>query len=123
MNIFTNDKSAILLQDLVYNSFFDNEQIIEDNNPTEDDIFIYIVGMNIDFDFYTNNLNSLEKLISDLNRKFSTNFKDKKDKGFEAKDFLKVGRTGGEFPYCSNHLTKLWDKEFKKDNNQILILT
>ena len=45
MNIFTNDKSAILLQDLVYNSFFDNEQIIEDNNPTEDDIFIYIVGI------------------------------------------------------------------------------
>ena len=82
-----------------------------------------IKAMNIDFDFYTNNLNSLEKLISDLNRKFSTNFKDKKDKGFEAKDFLKVGRTGGEFPYCSNHLTKLWDKEFKKDNNQILILT
>ena len=54
MNIFTNDKSAILLQDLVYNSFFDNEQIIEDNNPTEDDIFIYIVGMNIDFDFLNN---------------------------------------------------------------------
>ena len=79
--------------------------------------------MNIDFDFYTNNLNSLEKLISDLNSKFSSNFKDKKVKGFEAKDFLKIGRLGAEFKYCSNHLTKLWDKEFKNDNNQILILT
>lgn len=82
-----------------------------------------IKEMNIDFDFYTNNLNSLEKLISDLNSKFSSNFKDKKVKGFEAKDFLKIGRLGAEFKYCSNHLAKLWDKEFKNDNNQILILT
>jgi predicted helicase len=80
----------------------------------------YIKSMNIDFDYYLTNLNSLTKLINDLNHNFRDNFI---EGGFDAKDFLKRGRCAGEFNYCCDHLTNLWGKEFLKQQNKLLILT
>lgn len=79
----------------------------------------YIKSLNIDFDFYLNNLSSLETLINKLNKEFKSSFV---DKGFEAKDFLKIGRLGAEFKYFSNHLSVLWHEEFIFKNNKILKL-
>lgn len=75
--------------------------------------------MNINLEYFRQNLKSLEKLISQLNSKF----KDQLGKNsFELKDFLKMGRVGGEFLYFADHITTLWNKEFKFDNNTIILL-
>ena len=80
-----------------------------------------IKSMKIDFDFYLNNLNNLEKLIKNLNNQFSSQFN---KNGFELKDFLKIGRLGGEFSYFANHITTLWKEEFAfKDKKKILKLS
>ena len=78
-----------------------------------------IRSMNINLEYFRQNLKSLEKLISQLNRKFNDQLG---KNSFELKDFLKMGRVGGEFLYFVDHITTLWNKEFKFDNNTIILL-
>ncbi len=77
-----------------------------------------IRNMNISLEYFRQNINSLEKLISKLNIKFKSQL-DKNN--FELKDFLKLGRLGGEFKYFGDHITTLWKKEFKFDDNKTII--
>jgi len=75
--------------------------------------------MNINLEYYKQNINSLEKLIFKLNNKFRIQLD---EKSFELKDFLKIGRIGGEFPYLRNHITTLWMDEFTFNDNKIISL-
>lgn len=63
MNIYTNDINSILFKDLIYNDFYDESDIIESIECTKDNVFVYVLGMNIDYDL----LNNVEckKLIID----------------------------------------------------------
>ena len=63
-----------------------------------------IKGMKIDLDFYTQNLSSLEKLVEELNIKFSTQLD---NKCFELKDLLKLGRLNAEFNYYIQFTSRL----------------
>ena len=50
MNIYTNDANSILFKDLIYNDFYDESDIIESNKCSKDNVFVYVVGMDIDYD-------------------------------------------------------------------------
>ena len=78
-----------------------------------------IKKMNIDLDFYAQNINSLKKLVDELNDRFSTQL-DKKC--FEIKDFLKLGRLNAEFKYFSNHISILWDDKYNYSDSKLLKL-
>ena len=78
-----------------------------------------IRNMNINLEYFRQNLNSLDKLISQLNSKFKEQLG---KNNFELKDFLKIGRLAAEFKYFGNHITTLWKKEFKFDSNKTIIL-
>jgi hypothetical protein len=78
-----------------------------------------IKKMNIDLDFYAHNINSLKKLVDELNDRFSTQL-DKKC--FEVKDFLKLGRLSAEFKYFSNHISILWDDKYNYSDSKLLKL-
>lgn len=54
MIIYTNNKDSILFRDLVYNLFLNEEQIIESNDITKNDIYVYVVHNDVDFDFLNN---------------------------------------------------------------------
>ena len=58
------------------------------------------------------------QLISKLNIKFKSQLE---KNNFELKDFLKLGRLGGEFKYFGNHITTLWKEKFKFDDNKTII--
>jgi hypothetical protein len=77
-----------------------------------------IRNMNISLEYFRQNINSLEKLISKLNIKFKSQLE---KNNFELKDFLKLGRLGGEFKYFGNHITTLWKEKFKFDDNKTII--
>ena len=78
-----------------------------------------IKKMNIDLDFYAQNINSLKKLVDELNDRFSTQL-DKKC--FEIKDFLKLGRLNAEFKYFSNLISILWDDKYNYSDSKLLKL-
>ena len=78
-----------------------------------------IKEMKIDLDFYTQNLSSLEKLVEELNIKFSTQLD---NKCFELKDLLKLGRLNAEFNYYANHISTLWADKYKYSDKKLLKL-
>ena len=78
-----------------------------------------IKKLNINLEYYKQNLKSLENLVKQLNFKFDSQLN---KKGFEVKDFLNLGRLSAEFDYFSNHLVTLWDNEFKLKDKKIINL-
>ena len=50
MNIYTNDENSILFKDLIYNDFYDESDIIESTECSKDNVFVYVVGADIDYD-------------------------------------------------------------------------